>query len=334
MSGTVTTANFAFLALAGLAALSLPAAGARGRPSGPELLSVRKIWDRAPHNAFTDLVRFHDRWYCTFREGAAHVSPDGALRVLTSTDGVRWETAASLTSTTADLRDPKITVTPDGRLMLTSAAALHPPAPARHQTMAWFSADGRAWSEPVPVGEPDLWLWRVAWHKATAYGVGYHTAGGHFVRLYRSEDGRRFSPLVETLHDQGEPSEAALLFGMDALCLLRRDGAPGTALLGTAAAPYRAWRWRDLGRKMGGPAMLRLPDGRIVAGGRLYDGRIRTALCWLDPAAATLTPFLDLPSGGDTSYPGLAWHDRLLWASYYSSHEGKTSIYLAKVRLP
>jgi hypothetical protein len=27
-------------------------------------------------------------------------------------------------------------------------------------------------------------------------------------------------------------------------------------------------------------------------------------------------------------------HDGLLWVSYYSSHEGKTNIYLAKVELP
>ena len=46
-----------------------------------------------------------------------------------------------------------------------------------------------------------------------------------------------------------------------------------------------------------------------------------------------MTEFLALPSGGDTSYPGLVWHDGLLWVSYYASHEGKTSIYLAKVRL-
>ena len=35
----------------------------------------------------------------------------------------------------------------------------------------------------------------------------------------------------------------------------------------------------------------------------------------------------------DTSYPGLVWHEGQLWVSYYSSHEGKTSIYLARVRL-
>lgn len=58
------------------------------------LVSSQRIWNEAPHNAFTDLVRFKDRWYCVFREGKAHVSPDGALRVLTSVDGEKWESAA------------------------------------------------------------------------------------------------------------------------------------------------------------------------------------------------------------------------------------------------
>ena len=40
--------------------LRLPAA----EPTKPELVEVRKIWDRAPHNAFTDLIRHKDRWYC------------------------------------------------------------------------------------------------------------------------------------------------------------------------------------------------------------------------------------------------------------------------------
>ncbi|CAN5790124.1 hypothetical protein BH23PLA1_BH23PLA1_21550 [soil metagenome] len=55
------------------------------------------------------------------------------------------------------------------------------------------------------------------------------------------------------------------------------------------------------------------------------------ALAWLDPEAGTLTEFLALPSGGDTSYPGLVWHDDQLWVCYYSSHEDRTSIYLAQV---
>src|SRR5437867_1106396 len=92
-----------------------------------ELIEARKIWDAAPHNAFTDLACFQGKWFCTFREGQGHVSPDGAVRVLTSADGQAWSSAARLTSTTADLRDPKLSLAPDGRLMLTAAAALHQP---------------------------------------------------------------------------------------------------------------------------------------------------------------------------------------------------------------
>src|SRR5881397_3200135 len=121
-------------------------------PADVTLLSVRRIWDAAPHNAFTDLVRFRGEWFCVFREGKGHVSPDGALRVLTSKDGEMWSSAALLTSTNADLRDAKITTTPDGQLMLSGAGALHQPAAAKHRSMAWFSEDGRRWSEPVVIG--------------------------------------------------------------------------------------------------------------------------------------------------------------------------------------
>ncbi len=77
----------------------------------------------------------------------------------------------------------------------------------------------------------------------------------------------------------------------------------------------------------------RLANGRLIAGVRLYEPRPRTALAWVNAETGRLAECLPLPSGGDTSYPGLVWHDGLLWVSYYSSHEGKTSIYLAKVKV-
>ena len=85
-------------------------------------------------------------------------------------------------------------------------------------------------------------------------------------------------------------------------------------------------------RKNGTICGIRLPDGRIVAATRLYYPKQRTSLSLLDPDAGTLQELIALPSGGDTSYAGLVWHEGLLWISYYSSHEGKTSIYLAKVK--
>lgn len=316
----------------GLVAVLAFAPAAQGQA---EIVDVRKIWDAAPHNAFTDLVRFKDRWWCVFREGKAHVSPDGALRVLSSADGDAWESAALVTMEGADLRDAKIVIAPDGRLMLNGAGAMHPPSSVKHQTFAWFSDDGKTWSAPAKIGEPDFWLWRVTWNEGNAYGVGYGTAGAKSIRLYSSKDGRSFGVRVPTLFDKGSPSEASILFLPDgtALCLVRRDEGTKTAQLGTAKPPYSEWTWKDLGVPLGGPQLLRLPDGRIVAAGRRYEGGVRTSLHWLDPEKGALAEFAKLPSGGDTSYPGLAWHDGLLWVSYYSSHEGKTSIYRAKVKL-
>jgi hypothetical protein len=219
--------------------------------------------------------------------------------------------------------------------MLTAAAALHQPAPVKHQSLAWFSKDGTAWGEPLKIGEPNLWLWRVAWLDRTAYGVGYDTTAEKFVRLYQSQNGREFQSLVTTLFDKGHPNETSLVFLPDrsCLCLLRRDGEPGSGQLGAARPPYESWTWKDLGVRIGGPHMLRLPDGRLIAAVRLYDGAVRTSLAWVDPNAGRLTECLKLPSGGDTGYAGLVWHDALLWVSYYSSHEGKTSVYLARVRI-
>lgn len=305
----------------------------------PEIVSLRKIWDGGPHNAFTDLVRFNDEFYCTFREGATHVSPDGRLRVIKSETGERWESVGLIKLPETDLRDPKLSITPRGRLMLLAAAATPKPGGgSSHQSMVWFSQDGWQWGEGRAVGEKDVWIWRATWKGDSAYAVGYGTGDADkTVRLYSTRDGVNFETLVPKLAAEGYPNEHAFAFDDKdgaALCLLRRDEGTRTALLGASKPPYKEWKWKDVGKRIGGPAMLRLPDGRLLAAVRLYDRAARTSLCWVDPVGGKLTEYLPLPSGGDTSYAGMVWHEGLLWVSYYSSHEGKTSIYLAKVKVP
>ena len=322
-------------------ALLVAAGAARGeapKPDvAPELLGYRMIWDQGPHNAFTDLVWFEDAFYCCFREGGSHVSPEGHVRVIKSETGERFESVGLIKVPETDLRDPKLVVTPRGRLMIVAAAATPKPSGTgtTHQTMVWESKDGWQWGEPKSVGEKDFWLWRVVWHGDMAYGVGYGTQESNkFVRLYSSRDGVNYDVLVPKLAAEGSPNEVGMVFLDDgtALCLLRRDEGTRTALMGTAKPPCKQWTWKDLGKQIGGPALIRLPDGRLIAAVRLYQPAAHTALCWVDPKAGKLTECLRLESGGDTSYPGMVLHDGLLWVSYYSSHEGKTSIYLAKVK--
>ena len=126
------------------------------------LIDARKIWDAAPHNAFTDLTRHSDEFICVFREGSGHVSPDGKIRVIASKDGTNWISAALIAQTDRDLRDPKITHTPDGSLMIYAAAADRPKTPVTHQSVATFSKKGRDWSAPIDVADKNIWLWRLA----------------------------------------------------------------------------------------------------------------------------------------------------------------------------
>jgi hypothetical protein len=302
-----------------------------------ELVSAEKIWDAAPHNAFTDLIRYKEEWLCAFREGKGHVSDDGAIRIISSANGTNWKSWSEVTLTNRDLRDPKLSIMPSGELMLIAAGARRDQTPVTHQTYSWVRGKDNLWRGANEIGDQNVWLWRVTWHADVPYSVGYDTSGEKFVRLYRGLNYRKFDVLVEKLFSEGYPNETGLIFQSDqtALCLLRRDGsgAQSTGLLGRAKPPYTDWSWKDLGVKIGGPQLIELPDARLIAGVRLYDGKVRTAIVQIDAEAGKLTELLALPSGGDTSYPGLVWHKGMLWVSYYSSHEGKTAIYLAKVKL-
>jgi hypothetical protein len=101
--------------------------------------------------------------------------------------------------------------------------------------------------------------------------------------------------------------------------------------IGTSKPPYKDWSWTKMKENIGGPNFIRLPYGDLWAAGRRYGEKATTTLARL--TRDSYQPMLTLPSGGDNSYPGMVWHDGLLWMSYYSSHEGKTSIYLAKIKL-
>ncbi len=311
-------------------------------PPAAELVRVEKIWDQAPHCAFTDLTLWRGKFYCAFREGRRHVSSDGKIRVLVSPNGNTWKSAGLVSLADFDLRDAGLSTTPDGRLMLLGGAA-----PRKNDgessptgTFVSFSEDGVTWTAPKIVVEPGRWLWRVTWHDKIAYGVAYAaSAGKPFTSLLASKNGIEFSELVPKMFGEGYPTEATLRFTKDntMLCLQRRDGkAPdNSAYLGSSQPPYTDWQWNDLKTFFGGPNFIQLPSGQWIAAGRMMqEGAAKTVVAALDVEQNTLTPLLTLPSGGDSSYPGLVWHDDTLLISYYSSHEDKkTSIFLAKVRI-
>ncbi len=345
-----------FLVLSAVALLGWAVLAREARPEEPRLLSVTKIWDRAKHSAFTDLVRWRGKFYCVFREADGHVGGDGKIRVLEAADGKAWQPVGLVEEKGIDLRDPHISVTPDDRLMLVMGGSVYGGTKILkgRQPRVAFSKDARKWTPPQRVLAEGEWLWRVTWHGGKAYGVAYNASARKTkeakeaarsskpvspdpadwkLRLVVSDDGVKYTTITH-LGVPGHPNETTLRFLPDGemLALVRREGGNTFGWIGSSRAPYREWQWHETKHRFGGPNFIRLPDGALWATSRVYPGGAKTALVRM--THDSYQPVLTLPSGGDTSYAGMVWHDGLLWVSYYSSHEGRSSIYLAKLRLP
>lgn len=308
---------------------------------------VVKIWDAAPHSAFTDILRFHDQFFVAFREGTGHIPTqetgvgDGKIRILRSTDGQTWESAALLERNLIDLRDAKLSATPDDRILVTMGGSYYEkgelikrvPQVAFGDAKGHFTAPEDAVVDPAIKSDID-WIWRVTWKDGVGYGVldQAHLKPDWLIWLVKTTDGVHYENVCR-LDVAGEPNESTIRFDADGKMkiLVRREikRSDGTneAYFGTAAVPFTDWSWQKTGEPVGGPNLIYLPDGRLFAGGRIKG---KTGLGFIE-SDGTFRQVYELPSGGDNSYPGFCLLDGVLWISYYSSHEGKTAIYLAKI---
>ncbi len=308
--------------------------------SEPKLIGVERIWDQAPHNAFTDLIEYNGRLFCCFREGDDHGGGiDGTIRILASDDGLAWSSVAHLKAKGFDLRDPKFSIMTDGRLMLTVGGSIFQGDEYLGcRPHVAFSKDGIHWSDFVDLQMPEEWIWRVTWHQGIGYGVSYRFSDHSdldqpwIMTLFQTQDGIKYDA-VTNLEVPDFPSEATLRFLPDGtmVALARRYG---NGWIGTATAPYTTWSWTETRWRLGGPNFLILPNGNMWASSRLIsEGLEPTTQTAIGPMTTTsYVPSLVLPSDGDTSYAGMVYRAGILYVSYYSSHEGKSCVYLARIQ--
>ena len=319
-------------------------------PQTPKIVSTQKIWNEAQHSAFTDLIRFQDKWYCVFRESDEHAGgSNGVIRLIESTDGEIWRSVTVFAEQGIDLRDPKLSITPENQLMLLLGGSVYSEEGnyISKQPKVAFSLDGSNWTEFTKILEPHEWLWRVTWHNNKAYGISYrssnlnNSSNDWIATLFVSDDGVHFQKIIQ-LNVFGHPSEATLRFleTGEMIALIRRGSYPnGRAWIGISEAPFENWAWNEAKFNLGGPNFLILPDHSMWASGRVIEknacGEIIEKTILAKMNLNGINNVINLPSGGDdTSYPGMVYYDGMLWISYYSSHEdGKTAIYLAKVKV-
>jgi hypothetical protein len=315
---------------------------------GSTAVKVQKVYADGRHNAFTSLVNWQGQLYLAFRSGTRHVKPgypDGEIRILRSGDGGQsWDQAALLSSPGLDMRDPKLLATTE-RLYVHCFGYRDA---ERRDAFVCYTEDGDAFTPfERAVAEDNMVIWWPVQHAGGFYASGYRYHGNKKdIRsvLYRSDDGLGWR-FVSVVHDVPWANESAMVMEDDgvAAVLVRNDGqrldplaSSGRPVLAKAGPPYVHWVTQELDQVVQGFALHLLPDGYLVAGRVHDDDETHTAIFFCD--GNRLTRLYAVPSGGDTSYPGIVREGSRVWMSYYSSHDESpsaevprpASIYLAE----
>jgi hypothetical protein len=325
------------------------------------------VFQNGEHNAFTDLVRWQGNFWLTFRScpDGHPVHPTASVIILSSTDAMEWTHVHRFSVPKRDTRDPHFLVFQDKLFVYTGTwyCGDRPPPRSeytlnRHLGYAAWSADGREWHSPIMLeGTFGHYVWRAAVHGGKAFLCGRRNREFHMTAIgegalvesamLESDDGLIWRKRALFQEERGD--ETAFLIEPDGsiLGIGRRGGAAAQLL--KSRPPYTEWERRDFDRYIGGPLIAKWGD-RFLVGGRKSGAAFvgnrgpKTALYWLDPNAETeqglLSEFAELPSGGDTSYPGFVeLSPPRAIVSWYSSHEKDadnkpiTAIYLADLEI-
>ena len=300
----------------------------------PELVkptSIVKLVDDDKHNAFTALAKWKNLYWLSFRKGASHNYGEADLPVMRSSDGSHWEEVARL-NILPDDRDPQFLVTPK-RLILYANSLTG----AKLTAYALYTEDGKTWSMPQPVFEPTFIIWKPIEHGGKYYAAVHkkpETDSGKLREVYLvvSDDGLDWKK-ISTIRAGNWESETTIHFdqGDKLFAFLRQKyGSPESSIL-ESIAPFVEWKAVPGPVHFSGHAM-RTFEGVDYLLSRTRKGSEMGTMIYLWDEGQ-LTPYCELPAGGDCAYPEAVQIGDEMLVSYYSSHEGSTNIYLARVPL-
>ena len=179
------------------------------------------------------------------------------------------------------------------------------------------------------------WLWRVTWKGNIGYSIDYQIDDENEWKIFlmKTIDGINFENVAQ-LDVDGKPNEATIRFDEknNLYVLIRREGGDKFGVLAMSKYPFKKWSYEKLDFRLGGPNFLFLGNNKLIIGTRKYVDKVQTHLLVTDRTGEVLKEII-LPSGGDTSYPGMLIYKKKLWVSYYSSHEGNSGIYFTAIPL-
>lgn len=310
-------------------------------------------WRQAPLRLGSDLVWFKDRWFAVFVEGTGDDSQVGSVRVISSLDRDQWESVALNKSSTPGrgVSVPRFSVTADERLMITAQGIVPTPNVADPlpkfggtlSTLAWFSEDGRRWSECEQVAPHHFATNGVVWDRGTAlsYGHGCICGSSQTVQVFSSKTGKQMQSVFEQTFSGFFPEEGALVVaGGRGYCLMSRstgaiaDSGRLMAYVGTSRNGHMDWSWQASNARIRFPNLLRVTDSHVIAAVGLVDTTPRTVISRLDLQSGQLTELVEVPTGGRLMPVGMALASGKVWISYHAPEAGVTRLFVSNLALP
>ena len=310
-------------------------------------ISVKRVYgDGIAYCAFTSLIKKDDYYYLAFREGKTHASDGdyGVIRILQSIDGDQWSDYQTISSDNIDLRDPDLSIMPDGHILLVCGARILSPE-GFYFTKTYSSIEKNGYFEEmeevtIPKELDDkfgCWIWRTTWHTdGLGYGFAYGNLDGKSnLCLLKTPDGRNYDKVC-SLKLNGSPTEARVRFLQDKtmIAMVRMGYSEGGGYMGRSNPPYDKWEWKQLDINLSGQDFI-IDDNKVVVCTRIYQNTgERTSVYFGDLNGVFRWNYI-LPSsgrGGDSSYAGIIDNGNEYVISYYSKYEEENpSIYVVKI---
>jgi hypothetical protein len=297
------------------------------------------------------MVWYRDAFYLAHAASPYHFgTKHSSILIKRSTDGRIWEQVAEIGRGEEDIRDPTFAVIGEKLFLYVFLNKLTQPLP--YTTRVTWTEDGKNWSDLTSIDHEGWLFWRPKTCDGQTWYVPAYWHKFHRNTLFATKNGLTFETVADISIGRfvNEPEIEFLPDGR-MLATGRADyrkksfhqviGIPQTStIISVAEPPYTQWKetGESLVTRLDGPVMFS-HNGRVYAVGRAHphNGAVfprrgaviskkRTAL--YEVRLDGLTHISDLPSCGDTSYPGTVVKDGFVYIAYYTSNIRKDYIWL------
>jgi len=298
-------------------------------------ITITKIWDKVPHNAYTDLIKFNGTYYCSYSEEFSSsgytTEASGSIGIIRSKTGKKWERVALIQKEGINLCNPRLSITPDRQIMIIMDGAVY-------SLVSFSNKKGDVFSDPEIVNidttiiSGQKLLWKVTWFRGTGYALLYKSdSKNDKLSLLKTIDGKNFEKITKIEVD-GLLNESTLRFDQKGTmyALISQDDVAKNGTLGMSDWPYIDWSYTKINNIPNRFNFTIVNKSIVVVAPGLSMPELHTGILVINKNRA-LEEIIKLPLGKDACFPGILTEQANFLVSCCSAHEGKSAIYMVKV---